>query len=352
MNIEKKLIAMNYSKGVVIKPKYVVIHETANKAKGANALSHFNYWNTNAAANSSAHFIVDDKQVIQLGEFENGKCLKMWHVGDNKGKSDITNDNSIGIEICVNSDGDYAKARQNAIELTRYILAKTGLPVSAVKRHYDAWGKHCPATMLDTPELWTDFIKHLEKPTEQQPPQTAVSTVKFDLFGQKTVDINGNIVNGVTFVQAKQLLEALDFVVVWNDSTKTIEVRLKASVNVSSEELTILQKIVQAEAGGEDRKGKVLVANVIFNRLKAKSFPNTIKDVVFQPQQFEPTRNGAYEKAVPKQDTILAVQEALCGVDYSQGALFFRTLRGATAECWHETALTRLFDYGGHRFYK
>ena len=146
MNIEKKLISMNYNKGVVIKPKYIVIHETANTSKGANSMAHLNYWNTNSAANSSAHFVVDDKQIIQLGEFENGKCFKMWHVGNNQGKSDISNDNAIGIEICVNSDGDYTKAWQNAIELTKYILEKTGLTVAAVKRHYDAWGKHCPAS--------------------------------------------------------------------------------------------------------------------------------------------------------------------------------------------------------------
>ncbi len=350
MNIEKKLISMNYTKGVVIKSKYIVIHETANTSKGANALAHFNYWDKNADANSSAHFVVDDKQIIQLGEFENGKCFKMWHVGDNKGKSDISNDNSIGIEICVNSDGDYMRARQNAIELTRLIIEKTSLTVAAVKRHYDAWGKHCPATMLDKPELWTDFIKQLEQKSESTPPNTA-STIKFDLFGQKTVSINGSIINGVSLIEARQLLEAMEFLVIWNDAIKTIEVRAKSSLSYNNEEITVLQKIVQAEAGGEDRKGKVLVANVIFNRVKAKNYPNTIKDVVFAPNQFEPTRNGAYEKAVPSQETVIAIQEALCGVDYSQGALFFRATNGLTPDCWHEKALKPLFVHGGHKFY-
>lgn len=186
--------------------------------------------------------------------------------------------------------------------------------------------------------------------TAAEPPK-AESIVKFDLFGQKTVEINGSILNGVTHVQARQLLEAMEFDVYWNETAKIIEVRLKGIINVSGEELDILQKIVQAEAGGEDHKGKVLVTNVIFNRVNNKGFQNTIKDVVFAPNQFEPTRNGAYERAVASQGTIKAVQEALSGVDYSGGALYFRTIKGATPDCWHETALTPLFDHGCHRFY-
>jgi N-acetylmuramoyl-L-alanine amidase CwlA len=159
MNIEKKLISMNYSKGVTITPKYIVIHETDNKKKGADALAHYNYWNTNPNANSSVHFVVDDKRIIQLAEL-NWRC---WHVGDNKGHSDITNSNSIGIEICVNSDGNYTKARQNAIELTKYLIKKTGIPASRVVRHYDASGKWCPRNMLDNPSLWTDFKKAIQE---------------------------------------------------------------------------------------------------------------------------------------------------------------------------------------------
>lgn len=153
MNIEKRLISKNYSKGVTIKPLYITVHETDNTAAGANADAHYRYWNSNDSANSSVHFVVDDTKVIQLLELNQ----KAWHVGDNKGYSNITNNNSIGIEVCVNSDGDYAKARQNAIELVQYLLGVTGLSVDKVVRHNDASGKYCPRKMLDNPQLWTDF---------------------------------------------------------------------------------------------------------------------------------------------------------------------------------------------------
>jgi N-acetylmuramoyl-L-alanine amidase len=119
----------------------------------------------------------------------------------------------------------------------------------------------------------------------------------------------------------------------------------------SADELDILYRLAWAEARGEDDKGLILVVNVVMNRVKSRGFPNTIRDVVFQPRQFSPVGNGAFERAAPCDRIKNAVHRALRGEDFSQGALYFRGVRGA--ECsWHETALTALFDHGGHRFYK
>ena len=160
MNIEKRLISKNYSKGLTITPRFIVIHETDNTTVGANADAHFRYWDTNDKANSSVHFVVDDTKVLQLLELNQ----KAWHVGDNNGYSSITNNNSIGVEICVNSDGNYANARQNAIELVKYLLNVTGLPADKVVRHNDASGKYCPRKMLDNPQLWIDFKNTIVEP--------------------------------------------------------------------------------------------------------------------------------------------------------------------------------------------
>lgn len=157
LNLKTSLISINYTVGKIIVPKYIVIHETANTAKGADADAHRRYFGTNKNAKASAHFVVDDTCAIRLGEYEPGKCWQMWHVGSGKFKNPIYNSNSIGIEICVNADGDYDKARQRAILLTRYVMDRTGIPIERVVRHYDAWGKNCPATMLRYPELWENF---------------------------------------------------------------------------------------------------------------------------------------------------------------------------------------------------
>lgn len=62
---------------------------------------------------------------------------------------------------------------------------------------------------------------------------------------------------------------------------------------MSDEDYNTLLKIVEAEAGGEDIKGKILVANVIFNRMKSPDFPSTVTEVVWEnvagSPQFSPT---------------------------------------------------------------
>lgn len=47
------------------------------------------------------------------------------------------------------------------------------------------------------------------------------------------------------------------------------------------EERQILERIVEAEAGDQDLEGRILVANVILNRVHSNHFPDTIKGVVF-----------------------------------------------------------------------
>jgi len=118
----------------------------------------------------------------------------------------------------------------------------------------------------------------------------------------------------------------------------------------NDDELDMLYRITWAEARGEDTKGLVLVINVIMNRVNSPRFPNSIRDVIFQPRQFTPITNGAFDRATPDQRIKDAVHRALRGEDHSQGALFFRMIRGAEGS-WHENALTALFDHGAHRFY-
>lgn len=82
--------------------------------------------------------------------------------------TDATNRNSINIEICVNQDGDYSKARLNCIELVKYLIKTMGIPAENVIRHFDAKGKYCPRKMMDNPELWAEFKRMISVPMEDE----------------------------------------------------------------------------------------------------------------------------------------------------------------------------------------
>lgn len=128
-------------------------------------------------------------------------------------------------------------------------------------------------------------------------------------------------------------------------------------LDITEQDYENMLRIVEAEAGGEDRTGKLLVANVIINRVKDESFPDTVTDVIFQQEngvcQFSPIRDGRFYSVSVSDETIEAVEAALCGEDCSKGALFFMARKAADKDkaAWFDRNLTRLFAHGGHEFF-
>lgn len=123
-------------------------------------------------------------------------------------------------------------------------------------------------------------------------------------------------------------------------------------------ELEVLCRIVEAEAGTEDEEGKLLVANVVLNRMDSGGFPDTVTEVVFQRSQgvtqFSPVSNGSYFCVEISRETYAAVQRALEGENISEGALYFAARKYADSDRmrWFDENLTFLFKHGGHEFFR
>lgn len=126
---------------------------------------------------------------------------------------------------------------------------------------------------------------------------------------------------------------------------------------LSEEDYDALLRLVEAEASGEDVKGKMLVANVVLNRVESSSFPDTVKEVIYQRHngraQFSPVATGKIDRVAVSEETVEAVERALCGEDESCGALYFVAPAYADAanHRWFQKNLTWLFSYNGHEFY-
>lgn len=128
----------------------------------------------------------------------------------------------------------------------------------------------------------------------------------------------------------------------------------KIGLTITEGDYEALRRIVEAEAGNQDEVGRILVANVIINRVKDSSFPDKIYDVIFQKNgniyQFQPTYDGAYYSVSVSDMTKECVDKALGGEDYSQGALYFT--RRTSQYSWFNTSLEFLFIHGAHYFYR
>lgn len=143
---------------------------------------------------------------------------------------------------------------------------------------------------------------------------------------------------------------------VWGGKIKVYAGETPLLITVEDKE--VLLRIVEAEATSEDIKGRMLVANVILNRVVSNKFPNSITEVVFQNNgttyQFAPIKDGRYWTVKVSDETREAVERVLAGEDYSQGAMYFaaRKLANQKAMSWFDSSLKFLFRHGVHEFFK
>lgn len=122
-------------------------------------------------------------------------------------------------------------------------------------------------------------------------------------------------------------------------------------LNIADNEIEMLERIVQAEAGGSGYEGMLAVANVVLNRVKYERFPNTVTEVIFANRQFTPISDGRYYKVVVSDTAKQVVQDALNGARIlGRDALYFCTPT-APGKGWFETDLRKITYIAPHNFY-
>ena len=159
----------NFKAGRTQNVKYIVIHYTANN--GDTAKNNVEYYANNIVG-ASAHYFVDEYDTVFQSVKETDTA---WAVGGTQRYThpECRNANSISIEMCsrnrngsgrpATDGGWYFKPEtiSNAVALTKELMQKYNIPVDRVIRHYDVWGKICPAPFVNNPEQWGDFKKRL-----------------------------------------------------------------------------------------------------------------------------------------------------------------------------------------------
>ncbi len=137
----------------------IVVHWTANIGRSADADNNMRYFNNNKKSYGSAHFCVDDIQIVQGIPIDE----VAYHANDRQrvGKNykrrkqllqGARNANfyTVGIEMCVNIDSDWKKVIDNTTDLIAQLMCDNGLTIEDIYRHYDITGKDCPKMLLPT----------------------------------------------------------------------------------------------------------------------------------------------------------------------------------------------------------
>ena len=119
-------------------------------------------------------------------------------------------------------------------------------------------------------------------------------------------------------------------------------------VPATEADITLLARIIEIEARGEPYLGKVAVGAVVVNRVKDPRFPSTIRDVIFEPNQFKSVASLS-RFPVPSEESRRAAIEALRGRDPTGGALFFYNPDVVGRHPWWDSRPNRV-RIGNHVF--
>ena len=236
--IDMLLTNSNARPGKKITPWALVIHWTANENKGADAVANRGYFNK-PTTEASAHYIVDDKQIVRcLPEDEMG-----YHVGAKsynpdaiKQLSSYPNNCTIGIEMCVNVDGNFQTMYQRTVELAADILKRHGWGVDRLWRHFDITGKNCPAyfvgddyarkyTGLTAAQAWAKFKDDVHKLLTVYPQKNEGKKEPISISLLLTAE--GYVTNGVSFLPIRAVAEAVGAKVGFEPNTKQVQINGK-----------------------------------------------------------------------------------------------------------------------------
>ncbi len=169
---------------------------------------------------------------------------------------------------------------------------------------------------------------------------------------------NALVIDGELHIPIRAAAKAYDIGVDWLPASRSVELTNKGGTILSGDkfyaedEVYWLARIIHAEAQGEPLDGKILVGNVILNRVASPDFPNTIYNVIFDRKygvQFSPILNGTIYN-VPNEDSVIAAKLCLEGYSLSKNALYFLNPRIAT-NFWIPSNRPYLTSIGSHDFY-
>ena len=181
-----------------------------------------------------------------------------------------------------------------------------------------------------------------------------IANGRYFYTGREVIDFGG-----VTYVPILPMTKALNSKVEWRDSTNGFYVSngdtrlLKTAEQVYREDHVFwLARIISAEAQGEPMTGKMAVGNVVLNRVKSPSYPNTIYSVIFDRRygtQFSPVDNGTIYNT-PTEESIIAAKMCLEGYTISDSILYFVNPKLAP-NSWAANNRPYAFTIGNHAFF-
>ena len=106
-------------------------------------------------------------------------------------------------------------------------------------------------------------------------------------------------------------------IAVWQEEKEVVPIAIEETEELteiieemSKEDVELIALVTMAEAEGECEEGKRLVIDTILNRVDSEHFPDTVYEVIYQPNQFSSMWNGRVDRCEVRKD--------ICGLVYEE----------------------------------
>lgn len=160
-------------------------------------------------------------------------------------------------------------------------------------------------------------------------------------------------------VSVRVACSAFGIAVEWDSETGAIDLLMEQMQPCqdgrgyyNEEDLYWLSRIISAEAKNQSMEGKIGVGNVVLNRVRSGSFPDSVYDVIFDSAhgvQFSPVSLGTiYDE--PNEESIAAAKICLEGCDLVGDSLYFVNPSVGVAD-WFAESRVFVASVGDHDFY-
>ena len=100
-----------------------------------------------------------------------------------------------------------------------------------------------------------------------------------------------------------------------------------SSISATASDIELLAALLECEAGSTNYEALLAVGSVVVNRMKHRSYPDTVRGVIYQRGQFPPAHDGKVDRVLKrgvKPLCVRAAQDALAGKNNVGDCLSFR----------------------------
>lgn len=124
--------------------------------------------------------------------------------------------------------------------------------------------------------------------------------------GTKLQRVGTNVISGWDLIKINDENYYISNEYITTEEPEQLAISIEQQIEdnkISESDLRYMSAIIWAEAGNQCEAGQQAVGIVVMNRVASETYKDTVYDVINEPYQFSPIKNGSFSKALSRYDS-------------------------------------------------